>query len=158
MKRCQPGAERVTSSRNHVSKRREVEVEMENEKEEKKGKARYGIANFERRRHPRFSVDLPIEYYQVNSPHGHQGRLGNVSESGLMVYLAETPELGQFLKVKLFFPSDPDLHTIEMLAQVVWVDLHLGGNGDHRAGVKFIDISPEDINKLKSFLSGLARI
>ncbi len=131
---------------------------METEKEEKEGKARFGIANFERRRHPRFSVDLPIEYYRVNFPNGHQGRIGNASESGLMVYLAEKPEMGQFLKVKLFFPSAPDLHAIEMLAQVVWVDLHLGGNGDYRTGVKFIDISPEDVNKLKSFLSSLSRI
>jgi hypothetical protein len=45
-----------------------------------------------------------------------------------------------------------------MLAQVVWVDLHLDGNGDYRTGVKFIDISPEDVNKLKSFLSSLSRI
>jgi len=131
---------------------------METEKEEKERKARFGIANFERRGHPRFSVDLPIEYYRVNSPNGHQGRAGNASESGLMVYLAEKPEMGQFLKVKLFFHSAPDLHTIEMLAQVVWVDLHLGENEDYRTGVKFIDISPVDLEKLRGFLKHLARI
>ena len=148
----------MTPSCNHVSKLREVDVEMETKKEEKEGKGRFGIANFERRRHPRFSVDLPIEYYQVNFPNGHQGRAGNVSESGLMVYLAEKPEMGQFLRMKLFFPSAPNLHTIEMLAQVVWVDLHLGENEDYRTGVKFIDISPEDLNKLRGFLSSLSRI
>jgi c-di-GMP-binding flagellar brake protein YcgR len=131
---------------------------METKKEGKEGKARFGIANFERRRYPRFSVDLPIEYYRVNSTESHPGRTGNVSESGWMVYLGEKPEMGQFLKVKLFFPSAPDLHTIEMLAQVAWVDLHLGENKDYRTGVKFIDISPEDVNKLTSFLGNLSRI
>ncbi len=131
---------------------------METEKEEKERKARFGIANFERRRYPRFSVDLPIEYYRVNSTESHPGRTGDVSESGWMVYLGEKPEMGQFLKVKLFFPSAPDLHTIETLAQVAWVDWHLGENKDYRTGVKFIDISPEDVNKLTSFLGNLSRI
>jgi c-di-GMP-binding flagellar brake protein YcgR len=131
---------------------------METKEEGREEKARFGIANFERRRHPRFSVNLPIEYYPVNQPNGHQGRLGNVSESGLMVYLSEKPEMGQFLKMKLFFPSASDLYTIEMLVQVVWADLQYVENGECRCGVKFIDISPEDVNKLRSFLSNLSQI
>ena len=92
---------------------------METKAEEK---VHFGVANFERRRHPRFSVDLPIEYHRIHSPAPHPGRLGNISESGLMVYLAEKPEMDQFLKVKLFFPSDSDLEAVEMIVQVVWVD------------------------------------
>jgi len=32
------------------------------EKEEKETKSRFGFVHFARRRHPRFSLDLPIEY------------------------------------------------------------------------------------------------
>lgn len=131
---------------------------METTEEEKKVKTRFGLANFERRRHPRFSVDLPIEYHPVNASTGHPGRVGNVSEGGLMAYLAEKPELGQYLQVKLFFPSGSDLQCVEMLTEVAWVDIHLGENGDYRSGLRFVDISPEDLNKLSSFLFNLSRI
>jgi hypothetical protein len=41
-------------------------------KEEEGQNPRFGTANFERRRHPRFSVDLPVEYWQINrNPKNH---------------------------------------------------------------------------------------
>ncbi|MBM4330257.1 MAG: PilZ domain-containing protein [Deltaproteobacteria bacterium] len=131
---------------------------METTEEEKKVKSRFGLANFERRRHPRFSVDLPIEYHPVNASTDHPGRAGNVSEGGLMAYLAEKPELGQYLQVKLFFPAGSDLEQVEMLTEVAWVDIHLGENRDYRSGLKFVDISPDHLNKLSSFLFNLSRI
>jgi len=124
-------------------------------KEEKEIKPRFGTVNFERRRHPRFSVDLPIEYYQINSPVSHPGRTLNVSEGGLMVYLPEQLQVGQYLKLKLFFASGPNLSAIETLVQMVWMDIHLGKGGDYRCGVSFVDISPEDMNKLRNFLRSL---
>ena len=128
---------------------------MEEKKEEK---VRFGVANFERRRHPRFSVDLPIEYYHIDMPDCYQGRIANISESGLMVYLQEKPEMGHVFKVKLFFPSDANLQSVDMVAQVVWVDFHLGESGDCRSGLRFIETSREDLNKLCGFLNHLARI
>jgi len=41
---------------------------------EKETKPRYGTVNLERRKHPRFSVDLPIEYYRIDSSIGHTGK------------------------------------------------------------------------------------
>jgi len=120
--------------------------------------ARFGIVNFERRRHPRFSIDLPIEYYRINSPATQQGRTGNISEGGLMVYLPERLEIGQNLRMKLFFPSVPELETIEIMAQLAWVDLPVGESGDYRSGVRFVEIAPEDLNKLRNFVNNLARI
>ena len=66
-------------------------------------KPRVGIVNLERRRHPRFTVDLPIEYYQFDSSIHYPGRLMDASEGGLLVYLPERVEVGQHLKMKLFF-------------------------------------------------------
>jgi hypothetical protein len=42
--------------------------------------------------------------------------------------------------------------------QVVWKDIHVGKDGDFRTGVKFVDISAEDMDKLKSFLNGLINL
>jgi c-di-GMP-binding flagellar brake protein YcgR len=121
--------------------------------EEKERKFHYGIVNFERRKHPRFNIDLPIEYSLLSSSVNHPGRVLNASEGGLLVYLTEKVEINQMLQVKLFFPSGSELIGIELIAEVVWMDMHLGKNwGDYRCGLRFIDISPEVLNKLKRFL------
>jgi c-di-GMP-binding flagellar brake protein YcgR len=126
------------------------------EKETKETKPRYGTVNFEKRKHPRFNIDLPVEYRRTNLL-AKQGRAVNASEGGLLIYFPEMMEIGQNLKLTLFFTSGSEMRTIETLAQVVWVDIHLGeGWGDYRTGVKFVDISPEDLNKLKNFLRGLS--
>ena len=125
-------------------------------KEEKGTKPRYGTVNFEKRRHPRFNVDLPIEYERNDLAVNH-GEALNASGGGLLVYLLEKMEIGQHLSLKLFFSSGFEFNTIETLVRVVWMDFHLGEDReDYRAGVKFVDISPEDMEKLRIFLRSLS--
>ena len=128
------------------------------EKEEKtETRPRAGIVNLEKRKHPRFSVDLPIEYHRMTSPTQLAGRAENASEGGLLVYLPEQVEIGQYLKIKIFFASGSRLDTIELSTEVVWTDFHPGKNwGDYRSGVKFLDISPEDLEKFGGFLKSLS--
>jgi c-di-GMP-binding flagellar brake protein YcgR len=125
-------------------------------KEEKGTKPHYGTVNFEKRRHPRFNVDLPIEYVRSDLAVNH-GEALNASEGGLLVYLPEKMEVGQHLSLKLFFSSGFEFNTIETLVRVVWMDFHLGEDReDYRAGVKFVDISPGDMEKLRIFLRSLS--
>ncbi len=125
-------------------------------KEEKRPKPRYGIVNFEKRKHPRFSVNLPIEYTRSDFVISH-GEALNASKGGLLIYLPEKMEVGQHLSLKLFFSSGFEFNTIETLAEVIWVDVHLGDDwGDYRAGVKFVEISPGDMEKLRIFLKSLS--
>jgi c-di-GMP-binding flagellar brake protein YcgR len=128
------------------------------EKEKEKTESHIGIVNLERRKYPRFTVNLPIEYHRLDSSTRYTGRVLNASEGGLLLYLPEQMEMGQDLKIKLFFTSGVELNTVELLAQVVWTDIHLGkGWGDYRTGVKFIDISSENLNQLKNFLRSLSQ-
>ena len=124
---------------------------MEKGEEEK---PRYGAVNFEKRKHPRFNVDLPVEYRrtELSVPrHAFNG-----SEGGLLLYLPEQIEIGEHLALKLFLPYGSKLHTTEILVQVVWVDIHLEKEwGDYRTGVRFADISLDDLNKIKNFLRNL---
>lgn len=133
-------------------------MNRDTENEEKgETKPRIGIINFEKRRHPRFTVDLPLEYYRVSSAGPEAGRAVNASEGGLLVYFPEEVRVGDLLRLRLFFSIGSGLSSIEMLVEIAWVDLHLGREwGDYRSGVKFVDISPEDLDKLKSFLKNLS--
>ena len=125
-------------------------------KEEKGTKPRYGTVNFEKRRHPRFSVDLPVEYGRADVS-GKQGNATNASEGGLLLCLPEQIEIGNDLTLKIFFTVGSDLHTVGALVEVVWTDIHLGEDwGDYRTGVRFVEISTEDMTKLKKFLRNLS--
>jgi len=124
--------------------------------EDRSAKPRYGIVNFEKRQHPRFSVDLPVEYSRMDLSIG-QGRAVNASKGGLLLYLPEKIDIGNHLRLRLFFPTGSGLNTIETLVAVVWLDLHLGKDwGDYRTGVKFVEISAGDMDRLKDFLRSLS--
>jgi c-di-GMP-binding flagellar brake protein YcgR len=126
--------------------------------EQDESKPRIGIINFERRKHPRFNVDLPVEYTRVESTLRQTGRALNASEGGLLIYFPERMEIGQQLRVKLYFSVGTDLESVECFVEVVWVDIHLGESwGDHRSGVKFVDVSSEDLNKIRKFLKSLSQ-
>ena len=118
--------------------------------------ARYGTVNFEKRKHPRFSVDLPVEYGRADVS-VKQGHAMNASEGGLLLYLPEQMEIGKHLRLKLFFTMGSELHAVETLVEVVWKDIHLGKDcGDYRTGVRFVEISTEDMSNLNEFLKNLS--
>ncbi|MCX5907248.1 MAG: PilZ domain-containing protein [Deltaproteobacteria bacterium] len=125
--------------------------------EEQEKKTRMGIATFEKRRNPRFLLDLPIEYLQVDSSLARPGRTGNASKGGLLVYLNEEPDIGQYLRVKLFFTLGRELVVVSALSEVVWINTYFGKEGDYQCGLRFREISPEDLQKLESFLDHLSR-
>jgi hypothetical protein len=126
------------------------------EEKEEETKPRYGTLNFEKRRYPRFSVDLPVEYSRKDLV-VKQGRVINASEGGLLVYFPEQMEIGQHLRLKLFFTSGSELNMIEIMNEVVRTDVPTRKVwGDYRTGVKFVDISLENQCALKMFLSSLS--
>jgi c-di-GMP-binding flagellar brake protein YcgR len=113
---------------------------------------RYGTVGFERRRYPRFGLDLPIEYAKSDLV-VKNGRAINASEGGLLLYLPEKIEIGQHLKIGVFFSLGSELKTIETEVEVVWMDIHLEEDlGDYRTGVKFVDILPADLESLRNLL------
>ena len=130
---------------------------MKMETQTQETQSRYGTVNFEKRKHPRFSVDLPVEYYKIGSPVKQNGRAVNASQGGLLLYFSEPLQIGQYLRLKLFFSLDSELNAVKALGEVVWSDNHLSKDWEYYPyGVKFIDISPEDRTKLRNFISRLS--
>ena len=123
-------------------------------------KPHVGLAKFEKelekRAHPRFLLNLPVEYYPIDAPGSAQGHTVNASQSGLMVCLRELFQKGQHISLKIFFSSGAKLFSIATKAEVMWADQKKEGDGTYRYGVKFVDISGGDLATLKSFLDGLS--
>ncbi len=120
---------------------------------EKEPKTRYGILNIEKRICPRFSINLPVEYFRIDKPVDSLGRVLDNGKGGLLIYFSERIEIGQRLSLKLFFSVESKLDTIELLSEVAWVDMGIGkDDGDYRTGVNIVDISRDDLSKLKKLL------
>jgi hypothetical protein len=109
----------------------------------------------ERRRHPRMSLDLPLEYRVMNAPYAHGGLVVNASEVGLLINSIRNIPIGSKLNIAVLFPKGFELTNFEVLAEIIWKDLYWEEDWEgYRYGLKFIKILEDDHKKLKQILSG----
>ena len=107
----------------------------------------------EERRHPRFTVELPVEYRRSNDANLRPGHTVNFSEDGFMVLVSEQMEIGESLEMKIYFSTAFGLVTIAVIVKVIWADIKPKEGGYYRFGVRYGDISPADMDNLKAFLN-----
>jgi len=115
-------------------------------------------ANFERREHPRFAVNLPLEYWRVGESGTRVGCTGDISEGGSLLHLPEEMEVGQEMGLRMFVDPGFGFLSIKACAQVTWKGRDNKQERDYRIGVKFVEISPKDMRNLKSFLASLTHL
>ena len=113
--------------------------------------------SLEKRKYPRFNVNLPVKYSRTNLIFRY-ARAVNASQGGLLVHLPEEIGIGQRLGVKIFFPSHSEFNSLETSVQVIWKDVHMRKDWtwDYRTGVRFVNVSPEHMKELKKFLVNIA--
>ena len=116
----------------------------------------FEAAKAEESKHPRLLLNLPVEYYLAESNIRGIGHTGNASEGGLILYLRKPVRVGDLLKLKLFFSSGPGMNTVELLSQVMWTEKL--ENEEYRCGMKFVGISPKDMDNFNRFLKDFTAI
>jgi c-di-GMP-binding flagellar brake protein YcgR len=124
-------------------------------KREIRPKSKEGIFIVERRKHPRFSLELPLDY-AIESMDRHGGIAANASKGGLLVYLPEAIVVGSSLRIDILFAKGSELNTIGGTAKVVWSDLAPKEIwGEYRYGLEFQSFHKGDLQKLKKLLKEL---
>ena len=114
---------------------------------------RMGVLSIEKRKYPRFNVELPLNYSRAEGKEILGGMVANASEGGLLVYLPERMEIGAFLKIEIFYVRGLELDTIKAVAKVVWCDLAARESwGEHRYGLQFHYIDQKDLSRLMTLL------
>ena len=114
-----------------------------------------GVLAVERRRHPRFSIELPLNYSRVDGKEMYGGIVANASEGGVLAYLPERMELGAMLEVEILYVKGLELDTIKAIVRVVWSDLVARENwGEYRYGLQFQYIDEKDFGRLIALLKG----
>ena len=124
-----------------------------NEPGQSSTQAQIGTLAIERRRSPRYSVELPLGYSHVDGKELYGGIVANASEGGVLVYLPERVELGVLLKIEILYAKGSELDKVEAVGRVVWVDLAAKeSSGDYRYGLQFQSITESDFDKLVTLL------
>jgi len=122
----------------------------------KNSQSKMGVLSIERRKYPRYNVELPLSYSRVNDKELFGGIVANASGGGVLVYLPEKLEIGAVLTIEVFFLRGFELDTIHLVAKAVWNDLTTKGNlGEFRYGLEFQYIDQKDYNKLLALLEGI---
>jgi hypothetical protein len=101
------------------------------------------------------TLDLPLEYRVMSALYAHGGLVVNASEVGLLINSIKNIPIGSKLNIAVLFPKGFELANFEVLAEIIWKDLHWEEDWEgYRYGLKFIKILEEDGRKLKELLCG----
>lgn len=127
---------------------------VEREKKGSRPQGAKGVFAVEKRKHPRYSIEFPLDYSRVEGKTTYNGGLtADASEGGLLVYLPETIEIGDLLKIEIFYTKDLSFQTITATTKVVWSDLA----SRNWYGLEFQSIDDGNLSKLKSLLRDVAK-
>jgi c-di-GMP-binding flagellar brake protein YcgR len=102
------------------------------------------------RQYTRIHLHLPVEYYGSNAKIPRLGHTTNLSPGGVMLNLPEKLDIGQSINLAIFVSWGKTLEAIKVNSQVIWVQ-GSDKDGEFRSGVKFMDLSANDRNKLERF-------
>lgn len=117
-----------------------------------------GVFAVEKRRHPRYSVEFPLDYSRVEEKEIYGGMVANVSEGGLLVYLPQRMEIGALLKIEILYVQGLEFNTIKALAKIVWSDLAAKESwGEYRYGLQFLQIEEKDFARLMNLLKEIGK-
>jgi hypothetical protein len=107
----------------------------------------------EKRRHPRIPLRLPTEYLIPGSTKGRLCHTLNIAEGGVLLCLPQKFEIGQRLKIEVFYYFDYELDRFEAAGDVVWMESLADFPREYHGALEFRDLSPGDSQKLKNFIS-----
>ena len=113
----------------------------------------HGSRGFEeRRKHPRFAIELPLEFKGEDGlPRGAVVR--NISEGGLLICSIHDMPVGRELKVRVFFVDEYELDQFKATARIAWKDDHSDTDWEgYKYALEIVEISMEDRQKLVHLL------
>jgi len=106
----------------------------------------------EKRRHPRFSVKLALDYWQT--PDLIQGGLvANISETGLLIHSVHKIQIGAQLGIRVYLSKDNRLDCIEGKAKIMWMNFHREQDWKgYRYGVYIMQMPPGYQDRLTKYI------
>lgn len=106
----------------------------------------------ERRKYPRISIELPLDYLVKYDPRVRGGIVIDASETGLLIYSTQNIPIGTKLRIAVLFPMEYELTNFEVFAEIIWKKDGKEREEGYLYGINFIHILQEDCKKLRQLL------
>jgi hypothetical protein len=117
--------------------------------------------NKERRSHPRFSIDFPLEYRDMDGCCLRGAIVVNASEGGFLIETVRDIPVGKELDITVLYPKGFELANFKVVAKIVrkepyWKEDWKGNQywEGYQYGLELIQILDEDRWKLSVLLGG----
>jgi hypothetical protein len=117
--------------------------------------------NSERRAHPRFIIDLPLEYRDGDESRLRGGIVVNASQGGFLMESPRDIPVGTELNVTVLFPKGFELANFNVVVKIVWKEPlqkeDLKGDSywkGYQYGLQFIQVLDDDRWKVNFLLDG----
>ncbi len=117
--------------------------------------------NKNRRRYPRFFIDLPLEYRDMDGSCLRGAIVVNASEGGFLIESPRDIPVGTELCLTVLYPKGFELANFKVMAKIVWKEPYWKEDlkrdrswKGYQYGLEFIQILDEDRWKLSLLLSG----
>ncbi|MCD4813839.1 PilZ domain-containing protein [bacterium] len=118
--------------------------------------------SFDKRKHPRIKVTIPIQYKVINETEeaasileekkmSLAGDSKNVSAEGLFLVSERLLEKGDILKIEVVLPTAAK--PVRAFSEVIWVSDHSVPDGVHGAGIYFMALRDEDADVIGQFIA-----
>jgi len=118
------------------------------------------FGNKNRRRHPRFFIDLPLEYRDVDGSCLRGAMVVNAGEGGFLIESPRDIAVGTELSMTILYPKGFELANFKVTAKIVWKEPYWRedlkrdrSSKGYQYGLEFIQILDEDRWKLSFLLS-----
>jgi hypothetical protein len=109
--------------------------------------------NKERRRCPRFLIDLPLEYQGMDDSCSRGGIVVNASETGFLIESVKDIPIGTELNITVLYLKGFEFANFKVTAKIVWKQPSLKQDWKgYQYGLEFIQILDEDRWKLNLLL------
>ncbi len=115
--------------------------------------------NKERRSHPRFMIDLPLEYRDIKGSCLRRATLVNASEGGFLIETVSDIPVGTELSITVVYPKGFELVNVRVVAKIICKERYRKEDWKenqywegYRYGLEFIQVSEEDRWKLNILL------
>lgn len=123
--------------------------------------------SFDKRKHPRIKVIIPVEFKVINETDEAMialeekkvllsGRSKDVSAEGLFLISDRFLEKGDILKLEVNLPDEPK--PVRAFSEVIWVSDHGLPEGRHGAGIYFMALRDEDADAIGRFVASTLKV
>ncbi len=118
------------------------------------------LSGTDRRKYPRFFIDLPLEYRDGDGSCLRGAMVVNASEGGCLIESPRDIPVGTELSMTVLYPKGFELANFKVTAKITWKELYWKedlkrdrSSEGYKYGLEFIQILDEDRWKLSFLLS-----